>query len=66
MNLLELEQTKVRRIHKAFKSKEYICRRDDVRQIVKQLDPDSGEWRKRRRLHHRRYVANGTNFVCYL
>ena len=29
-----------RRIDKALKSKGYICRRDDVRQIVKQLDPD--------------------------
>ena len=23
-------------------------------------------WRKRRRLHRRRYIGNGTNFVCYL
>ena len=30
-----------RRTYKALKSKGYICRRDDVRQIVKQLDPDS-------------------------
>ena len=29
-----------RRIHKVLKSKGYICRRSDVRQIVRQLDPD--------------------------
>ena len=29
-----------RRIYKVLKSKGYICRRSDVRQIVKQLDPD--------------------------
>ena len=55
-----------RRIHKALKSKGYICRRDDVRQIVKQLDPDSVKLRKRRRLHRRRYVADGPNFVWHL
>ena len=43
-----------RRIHKELKSKGYICRRDDVRQIVKQLNPDSVKLRKRRRLHRRR------------
>ena len=43
-----------RRIHKALKSKVYICRRENVRQIVKQLDPDSVKLRKRSRLHRRR------------
>ena len=38
-----------RRIDKALKSKGYICRRDDVRQIVKQLDPDRVKLRKRKR-----------------
>ena len=55
-----------RRIHKALKSKRYICRKDDVRQIIKQLDPDSVKLRKRRRLHRRRYVADGSNFVWHL
>ena len=55
-----------RRIHKALKSKGYSCRRDDVRQTVKQLDPDSVKLRKRTRLHRRRYVADGPNFVCHL
>ena len=55
-----------RRIHKALKPKGYICRRDDVRQTVKQLDPYSGKLRKRGRLHRRRYVADGPNFVWHL
>ena len=55
-----------RRIHKALKSKGYICRRDDVSQIFKQLNPDSVKLRKHRRLHCRRYVANGPNFVWHL
>ena len=55
-----------RRIHKALKLKGYICRRDDVRQIVKQLDSDSVKLRKRRRLRRRRYVAYGPYFVWHL
>ena len=55
-----------RRIHKALESKGYICRRDDVRQIVKQLNPDSVKLKKRRRLHRRRYVANCPNFVWHI
>ena len=40
---------------------------DDVRQIVKQLDPpDSVKLRKHRRLHRRRYVADSPNFVWHL
>ena len=54
-----------RRIHEPLKLKGYICRRD-VKQIVKQLDPDSVKLRKRRRLHRRRYVADGPNFVWHL
>ena len=37
-----------------------------VRQIVKQLDPDSGKLRKHRRLNHRGYVADGPKFVWHL
>ena len=55
-----------RRVHKALKSKGYICRRDDVSQIFKQLNPDSVKLRKRRRLQRRRYVADGPNFVWHL
>ena len=52
-----------RKLHKALKSRGCICRRDDVRQIAKQLDPDSVKLRKRRRLHHSSYLADGPNFV---
>ena len=55
-----------RLIHRALKSKGYICRRGDVRQIVKQLDPDSVKLRKRRTLHRRKYVADSPNFAWYL
>ena len=55
-----------RRIHTVLNSKGYICRMDDVRQIVKQLDLDSSELRKRKRSHRRRYVADGPNFVWHL
>ena len=58
--------TGYRRIHKALKSKGYICRKDNVRQIVKQLVPDSVKLRKRRRLHRRKYVVDGPNFVWHL
>ena len=60
------EDTGYRRIHKALKSKGYICRKDNVRQIVKQLVPDSVKLRKRRRLHRRKYVVDGPNFVWHL
>ena len=55
-----------RRTYKALKSKGYTCRRGDVRQIVKQLDPVSVKLRKRRRLHRKRYVADGPNFAWHL
>ena len=42
------------RIHKALKSKGYICRRDDVRQVVMQLVPEGVKLRKRRRLNNER------------
>ena len=64
MNFLEVGQTQV--TEEFIKSKGYICRSNDVRQIVKQLDPDSVKLRKRRRLHRRRYVADGPNFVWHL
>ena len=43
----------VYRIHKALKSKGYICRRDDVRQVVMQLVPEGVKLRKRRRLNNK-------------
>lgn len=39
-----------RRIHKSLLLKGYFCRREDVRQIIKRLDPDGVELRRRRRL----------------
>lgn len=50
-----------RRIHKTLKSKGYICRRETVRPIVKQLYPDGVKLRKCTRLYRRRYVTDGPN-----
>ena len=55
-----------RGIYKLLKPKGYISRWDDVRQIVKQLNSDSGKLRKRRRMYTRRYVADGPNFIRHL
>ena len=37
-----------------------------MRQIFKQLNPDSVKLRKRRRLHRRRYVGDGPKLVWHL
>ena len=55
-----------RRIHRALKSQGFICRRDDVRQIIKQLNPEVVELRKRRRLHRRRYISEGPNYTWHI
>ena len=55
-----------RRNHKVLKSKEYIYRRENVRQIVKQLDVDSVKLRKCRRLYRRWYLVDGSDFVWQL
>lgn len=55
-----------RRIHRALVSKGNFCRREDVRRIIKCLDPDGVELRKRRRLHRRKYTADGPNFVWHI
>ena len=64
MRPLETIQIGYRRIHK-LKSKVYICRGNDVKQVVKQLVPDSIKSRKRRLLHRRRYIAGGPNLVWH-
>ena len=55
-----------RRMHRTLRSKGLLCRRDDVRKIVKELDPEGVQLRKRRRLHRRKYFANGPNFVWHI
>ena len=42
-----------RRSNKVSNSEGCICRRNDIRQIVKQLDPNEANMRKQRRLHGR-------------
>ena len=55
-----------RRMHKIMLNKGYICRRDDVRKILLQLDPDGVQLRGKRRLRRRKYHAAGPNFVWHI
>ena len=55
-----------RRMHRALLSKGTICRRNDVRLSLKQLDPDGVNLRKWRRLHRRKYVSPGPNFAWHI
>ena len=55
-----------RRMHRALLSKGIICRRNDVRISMKQLDPDGVDLRRRRRLHRRKYTPPGPNFVWHI
>lgn len=42
------------------------CRKEDVRLILKTLDPEGNEQRRRRRLFRRSYYANGPNYIWHL
>lgn len=55
-----------RRIHKALLSKGFICRRDDVRSIILQLDREGVDLRRNRRLNRRKYVTRGPNYVWHI
>ena len=55
-----------RRMHKALISKGIICRREDVRKIMKDLDSHGVELRRKRRLHRRKYVTRGPNYVWHI
>ena len=55
-----------RRIHRSLINKGILCRREDVRKIIKDLDPEGVQLRKRRRLHRRKYIAAGPNVVWHI
>ena len=55
-----------RRVNKALTSKGIKCRRDDVRKILLQLDPEGVQLRRRRRLHRRKYHSFGPNYVWHI
>lgn len=55
-----------RRMHKILQNKGLICRREDVRKLIKKLDPDGVQIRKRKRLRRRKYVNQGPNSVWHI
>ena len=55
-----------RRMHKILLSKGLICRRDDVRKMILQLDPEGVQLRGKRRLRRRKYYAPGPNYVWHI
>ena len=55
-----------RRMHRSMLQKGINCRREDVRQLVKQLDPEGVERRKKRRLRRRKYRSPGPNYAWHI
>lgn len=55
-----------RRMHKTLLNKGILCRREDVRQVLKYLDPEGVAARKRRRLQRRKYNSPGPNYVWHI
>ena len=49
------------RMHQALISQGIHCRREDVRKIVKELDSEGVELRRKKRLNRRKYVTKGPN-----
>ena len=54
-----------RRMHKVLLSKGFISRREDVRKVMRQLDPEGVELR-RRRLRRRKYISPGPNHSWHI
>ena len=54
------------RMHQALISQGIHCRREDVRKIVKELDSEGVELRRKKRLHRRKYVTKGPNYVWHI
>ena len=55
-----------RRMHKTLQNKGICCRREDVRLMMRALDPDGVDLRRRRRLRRRRYHSLGPNYVWHI
>ena len=53
-------------MHQALISQGIHCRREDVRKIVKELDSEGVELRRKKRLHRRKYVTKGPNYVWHI
>lgn len=55
-----------RRMQAAMMSRSIICRHEDVRLIIKSLNPEGVILRKKRRLHRRKYVSRGPNYAWHI
>ena len=55
-----------RRMRSSLQSQSIICRHEDVRLIMKNLDPEGVALRKKRRLHRRKYVSPGPNYAWHI
>ena len=55
-----------RKMHRYLQAKGMICRRKDVRVIVKELDPDGVSLRRKRRLHPRKYISKGPTYIWHI
>lgn len=53
-------------MYRSLVSQGLICRQADVRRIIKSIDPDGVTRRQRRRLHRRKYISQGPNFVWHI
>ena len=47
-------------------SKSIICRHEDVRKVIKSLDPEGVNLRRKRRLHRRKYVSRSPNYAWHI
>jgi len=53
-------------MHKALLNRGLVCRKEDVRKELKNIDPDGVAYRKRRRLQRRKYQSPGPNYVWHI
>lgn len=55
-----------RRMHKVLLDQGLLCRRTDVRLLLKELDPDNVKLRRKRRLRRRKYINPGCNHTWHI
>ena len=54
------------RMHRSILSKGFICKRNYVRIVMQQLDPEGVQLRRKRRLHRRKYFSQGPNYIWHI
>uniref|UniRef100_A0A7M5TXY9 Integrase core domain-containing protein n=1 Tax=Clytia hemisphaerica TaxID=252671 RepID=A0A7M5TXY9_9CNID len=55
-----------RRIHRILTNNGIVCRREDVRKFILEFDREGVDLRRKRRLHRRKYVTRGPNYVWHV